>query len=152
MVFLSVLIMLVITLNTSPRARTTVRHHLSSMSEGIIQRLPGLEAKLRVVFAYLTIPHPLFRSLSWKIKSFMPSSLRTSESRLVQWAYEDMDLGLIEGGEEDVMVNGGRGMFKPGRPEDWEGLEMDEYIPLRSAREVEAAKDYGTRGRSSKFW
>lgn len=101
---------------TSPHARHVVAAHLKS-----IPTIVGLGS-------FPSLP----RSLQFRV----------GESRLVQWAQEDMSLGLIgeaRNGEVDTMVNGTS--FGVG-DDDWNSEGLDEYIPLKSGT-LRNPKDYG---------
>ncbi|KAF4610282.1 hypothetical protein D9613_010490 [Agrocybe pediades] len=76
---------------------------------------------------------------------------RQGSSRLVQWAQEDMSLGM-EGGQ-DVMVNGSDAydhlildQSDLAADDGWNADGMDEYIPLRTSpgRSRRVVRSYGT--------
>ncbi|KAF6752891.1 hypothetical protein DFP72DRAFT_1132426 [Ephemerocybe angulata] len=76
---------------------------------------------------------PLASRAAGAIRTSAP--FRQGDSRLVQWAEEDMSL------QEDFMVNGSGAYELDG--EDWNGTNLDEYIPLTFS-----PKRYGRKIRS----
>ncbi|KAG6808983.1 hypothetical protein H0H92_002090, partial [Tricholoma furcatifolium] len=77
-------------------------------------------AHLKMLIARLRLPTCYSFALSFILKPF---HFQTGETRLVQWAQEDMELGVMEN-EFDKMVNN-----NPVRDEWAEGME---YIPLKA--------------------
>jgi len=64
-------------------------------------------------------------SLVAPMQLFPSNPFRQQDSRLVQWAQEDMAL------QEDFMVNGSGAYELDG--EDWNMANLDEYIPLTTS-------------------
>ncbi|KAF9004532.1 hypothetical protein BDQ17DRAFT_1354150 [Cyathus striatus] len=113
---------------TSPSARHWTNEHLHGASYAVLPLLHRAGGTLKPV--------------QKRFKSMIPKTgrrFRQGESRLVQWAQEDMTLNDI-----DVMVN----EVDENNDDRWDVEQLDEYIPLkmspRWSKGQRSPKTYGT--------
>ncbi|KAL1752349.1 hypothetical protein FB107DRAFT_293218 [Schizophyllum commune] len=116
-------------------------HLLAGSSVHLPSALRTIASHIHLPFA---VPHPSYHRIGEKVGSLFPTKLsRTSESKLVRWAEEDMGLDAAQGHlalddlESDHFLN------EDVADEDLE-LADGEYIPLRAAKG--RARVYGTVG------
>lgn len=113
----------------SPRARHLTGETILSLFHSLIPILSTAAIKLQPVGrTILTLsPKSLLRRVG---KPF-----RQGSNQLVTWAEEDMMLP-----ESDDMVNGGGGAYGRENEEGWNGIELNEFLPLAGSRR---GKSYG---------